>query len=53
MKGGNGVVVLVNSDNTDFMAEVVNSVATVYEWKNFYEFAQKKLGKTTTMCIEF
>ncbi|HVM89906.1 MAG TPA: serine hydrolase domain-containing protein [Puia sp.] len=45
MKGGNGVVVLVNSDNTDFMAEVVNSVATVYGWKNFYEFAQKKIIK--------
>ena len=27
------------------MAEVVNSVATVYGWKNFYEFAQKKIIK--------
>ena len=38
-------VVLGNNDNTDFMAEVVNSVATVYGWKNFYEFAQKKIIK--------
>ncbi len=45
MKNGNGVVVLVNNDNTDFMVEVVNSVATVYGWKNFYEFAQKKIIK--------
>jgi phage pi2 protein 07 len=42
-KNGNGVVVLVNSDNTDFMHEVVNSVATVYGWKNFYPFVSKKL----------
>jgi CubicO group peptidase (beta-lactamase class C family) len=42
-EGGRGVVVLVNSDMTDFMAEVVNSVATVYGWKNFYECTTKKV----------
>lgn len=44
-KDGNGVVILVNSDNTAFMSEVVNSVATVYGWKNFYGFVAKKLFK--------
>jgi hypothetical protein len=43
MEGGKGVVVLVNSDMTEFMSEVVNSVATVYGWKSFYEFATKKI----------
>lgn len=40
---GNGVVVLVNSDNTAFKDEIVNSVATVYAWKNFYPFVPKKI----------
>ncbi|WP_210489145.1 serine hydrolase domain-containing protein [Rufibacter aurantiacus] len=41
MEGGNGVVVLVNSDNTRFAQEVINSVATVYGWKGFAPFSQK------------
>jgi CubicO group peptidase (beta-lactamase class C family) len=43
MKDGNGVVVLVNSDYTDFKDEIVNSVATVYGWKDFFPFATKKI----------
>ena len=35
--GGNGVVVMVNSDNGAILSEVVNSVATVYGWKDFYK----------------
>ena len=34
---GNGVVVMVNSDNGGILNEVVNSVATVYGWKDFYQ----------------
>ena len=37
LDGGNGVVVMVNSDNGGILQEVVNSVATVYAWKGFYE----------------
>jgi CubicO group peptidase (beta-lactamase class C family) len=33
MEGGNGVVVMVNSDNGDIMNEIVNSVAKVYGFK--------------------
>jgi CubicO group peptidase (beta-lactamase class C family) len=33
--GGEGVVVMVNSDNGDIIPEIVNSVATVYHWKGF------------------
>ncbi|MDB5090833.1 MAG: CubicO group peptidase beta-lactamase class family [Mucilaginibacter sp.] len=33
MEGGNGVVVMVNSDNEAIMNEIVNSVAKVYDFK--------------------
>lgn len=35
MEGGNGVVVMVNSDNGGILFEVVNSVAKVYGWPIF------------------
>lgn len=43
MEGGNGVVVMVNSGNsTTFIQEIINSVATVYQWKDFYQPVYKK-----------
>ncbi len=43
MQGGNGVVVMVNSGSSDaFIREIINSVATVYEWKDFYQPVYKK-----------
>ena len=36
MEGGNGVVVMVNSDKGAITDEIINSVATVYDWKGFY-----------------
>ena len=41
--GGNGVVVMVNSDNGGILQEVVGSVAVVYGWKGFYEPEVKKV----------
>jgi CubicO group peptidase (beta-lactamase class C family) len=41
IKNGNGVVVMVNSDNGGILQEVVNSVATVYNWDGFYKPAKK------------
>lgn len=43
MKDGNGVVVLTNSDNTNFRDELINSIATVYGWKDFFPFAKRKI----------
>jgi CubicO group peptidase (beta-lactamase class C family) len=41
---GNGVVILTNSDNgQDLINEIINSVATVYNWKGFYNPVLKKL----------
>lgn len=39
---GDGVVVMVNSDNGAILEEIVNSVATVYNWQNFYHPVIKK-----------
>lgn len=41
-ENGNGVVVMVNSDNGAIINEIVNSVATVYGWKDFYTPKVKK-----------
>jgi CubicO group peptidase (beta-lactamase class C family) len=37
MEGGNGVAVMVNSDDGNILSEVINSVATVYDWKDFFK----------------
>ena len=43
MNGGNGVVVMVNSGSSGlFIQQIVNSVATVYNWKYFYNPIVKK-----------
>ncbi|MGF7041613.1 serine hydrolase [Mucilaginibacter lappiensis] len=36
MEGGNGVVVMINSDHDEIIKEVVNSVAKVYGFKGLY-----------------
>lgn len=37
LSDGDGVVIMVNSDNGAILSEIVNSVATVYHWKDFYQ----------------
>ena len=34
--GGNGVVVMSNTDDISIVNEIINSVASVYSWKDFY-----------------
>jgi CubicO group peptidase (beta-lactamase class C family) len=46
LKDGNGVVVMVNSDNGSILPEVINSVAKVYEFKGLYHSTIKQ---TTTV----
>lgn len=43
MQGGNGVVVMANTYNTAILNEIINSVATVYDWKGFYNPQMKKV----------
>jgi len=42
LKDGNGVVVMVNSDNSGILQEVINSVAKVYGFKGLYHSTVKK-----------
>ncbi len=42
LENGNGVVVMVNSDNGAILNEIINSVASVYGWKDFYNPVVKK-----------
>lgn len=50
---GNGVVVMINSDNFSIINDVVNSVARTYQWENFYKPEMKtvisKEGKKLTL----
>lgn len=42
LEGGNGVVIMVNSDNGAIIPELVNSVAKTYNFKGLYKTAFKK-----------
>ncbi|MBX3239654.1 MAG: serine hydrolase [Chitinophagaceae bacterium] len=43
MENGNGAVVMANTDNWSLLSEVVNSLASVYNWKDFYTPIIKKV----------
>lgn len=43
LEGGDGVVVMINSDDGGILTEIVNSVATVYNWKDFYKPVMKTI----------
>ena len=43
IEGGNGVVVMINGNNFGVINELVNSVATVYGWKGFFQPRFKKV----------
>jgi len=41
--GGEGMAVMTNSDNGAILDEIVNSVASVYNWKDYYKPVIKKV----------
>ncbi len=43
MENGNGAVVMANTDNGSLLSEVINSLAAVYNWKDFYTPKIKKV----------
>jgi CubicO group peptidase (beta-lactamase class C family) len=52
---GQGLVVLTNAypeNGEPFLTEVVNSIATVYGWKSFYEPLKKKLYPITDEAVK-
>jgi hypothetical protein len=52
LSGGDGVAIMVNSDEDAILREVINSVATVYEWKNFFKPQIKKLAAVPTDTLD-
>jgi hypothetical protein len=48
---GDGVVVVANSENTDLLTEIVNSVARSYGWKDFYQPKVKKIARLTSQWL--
>ncbi|HEV7782409.1 MAG TPA: serine hydrolase domain-containing protein [Chitinophagaceae bacterium] len=43
LEGGNGVVIMENGENFGLITEVLNSVAQVYNWKDFYNPVFKRV----------
>jgi CubicO group peptidase (beta-lactamase class C family) len=52
LENGNGVVVMVNSDNGDIIPEIVNSVAKVYGFKGLYHTIVKKTTAVADTVLE-
>ena len=50
--GGDGVVVMVNSDNGAIMPEIINAVANVYNWVGFYNPAKKITVKVSADTLK-
>lgn len=42
LEDGNGVVVFLNTEDPKLLSEIINSVAKVYKWKNFYQEPRHK-----------
>ncbi|MGO4289286.1 serine hydrolase domain-containing protein [Chitinophaga sp. RAB17] len=47
-----GVAVMINSDNGGILREIVNAVAEVYGWKNFYKPVIKKIINPATDSLQ-
>lgn len=43
LENGNGIIVMVNSNNGNIIPEIINSVSKVYGWKDFYKPQIKKV----------
>lgn len=52
MENGNGVVVMANTDNGSLLSEIVNSLAAVYKWKDFYTPKIKKVVKVNNEILK-
>ncbi|WP_440135476.1 serine hydrolase [Chitinophaga sancti] len=52
LNDGNGIVVMVNSDNGNILQEVINSVAKVYGFKGLYHSTVKKTVAVTDTVLQ-
>jgi CubicO group peptidase (beta-lactamase class C family) len=54
LTGGNGLVIMVNSDNGAIIAEIVNSIAKVYHMKGlFRSVVRKKISIDSTVLQQY
>jgi len=51
-ENGNGVVVMANTYNTRIFDEIINSVASVYNWKGFYVPKIKKVVTVNNQILK-
>ncbi len=52
LTGGDGVVVMVNSDNGAIVQEIANSVATVYGWVDYYNPIRKTVVSVSDEILD-
>lgn len=52
-EGGNGVVVMTNTYNTAFFNEVIYSVASTYNWKNYSPEVRKTITLPDTLIASY
>lgn len=52
IESGNGVIVMLNSDNGGIMDEIINSVANVYNWKDYYKPVEKTVVNVPETILE-
>jgi len=52
IKNGNGLVIMLNSDNTGLIEEVANSIESVYDWKGFTVHMTRKVLRLADTILE-
>ena len=52
LEEGVGMAIMVNSDNGSILEEIANSVATVYEWKDYNKPVIKKVVKVADTLLD-
>lgn len=52
LKDGNGVVIMINGNNFNVIGELVNSVARVYQWKDFYTPVMKPIYRPSNDTLK-
>jgi CubicO group peptidase (beta-lactamase class C family) len=52
MEGGDGVVIMTNGENFQVIEELINSVARVYGWKDFFIPEFKKIVKLSPEAMD-
>ena len=52
LEGGNGVVIMINGDDFSVVNELLNSVARVYNWTDFYKPTFKKVTRLSKDTLQ-